>query len=57
MVRLSKQEIKRSRKPHRRKAPSPKTGPLKDNLPNGYKEHLNAVEGQLSHECFIPKIS
>lgn len=57
MVRLSKQEKIRSRNPHRRRAPSRKTGPLKDNLPNGYKEHSNALEGQLSQECFIPKIS
>lgn len=56
MVRISKQEERRHRCPHRTRAPSPKTGPLKDNLPMGFKEHTNAVEGEISQSTFIPKI-
>ncbi|MGE5195884.1 MAG: hypothetical protein ACM3JI_00970 [Anaerolineae bacterium] len=56
MVRISKQSEIRQRCPRRCRAPSPKTGPLKDNLPRGYKNHPNAVEGSLSGSAFIPKI-
>ena len=54
MVRISKQEERRSRCPKRCKAPSPKTGAKKDNLPSGYKMHSNAVESK--GLVFIPKI-
>ncbi len=57
MVRISKQEERRHRCPRRCRAPSPKTGPLKDNLPKGYKQHGNAIEGAVSKTCFIPKIA
>ncbi len=57
MVRISKQEERRQRCPKRCRAPSPKTGPLKDNLPEGYKPHANAVEGDAAKSCFIPKIA
>ncbi|NGX54539.1 MAG: hypothetical protein KR126chlam2_00152 [Chlamydiae bacterium] len=54
MTRTSKQQERRARCPRKRKAPSPKTGPLKDNLPKGFKPHENAVpEGAMA---FIPKI-
>lgn len=56
MVRISKQAEKRSRSPRKSRAPSPKTGPLRDNLPNGYKQHDNALEGDLATTAFIPKI-
>lgn len=56
MVRISKQAERRNRSPHRRRNPSPKTGPLKDNLPEGYKTHANAIEGDLAATVFIPKI-
>lgn len=56
MVRISKQEERRQRSPHRRRAPAKKTGSLKDNLELGYKSHANAVEGDLAHSLFIPKI-
>lgn len=56
MVRMSKQGERRARFPRRRQAPHPKTGPLQDNLPEGYKPHLNAVEGALASAVFIPKI-
>jgi len=54
MVRISKQEERRSRSPKRCRPPSPKTGTKKDNLPQGFRVHANAVEG--SFEAFIPKI-
>lgn len=56
MVRISKQEERRSRNPKRNRAPAIKTGTLKDNLSAGYKPHANAVEGNLSQVSFIPKI-
>lgn len=56
MVRISKQEERRQKSPHRCRPPSPKTGPLKDNLPGGYKSHANAVEGDAAKHSFIPKI-
>lgn len=56
MVRTSKQEERRSRNPKRSRPPSPKTGPKQDNLPNGYKPHANAVQGDLAAGVFIPKI-
>lgn len=56
MVRISKQAERRSRFPRRCKAPSAKTGPVKDNLPKGYKAHPNAIGGELAQLVFIPKI-
>ncbi|NGX42024.1 MAG: hypothetical protein K940chlam7_00300 [Chlamydiae bacterium] len=56
MVRISKQNRRRNVSPRRRRPESSKTGPLKDNLPNGYKEHVNAVECDVNHMVFIPKI-
>ena len=53
MTRMSKKEKRRAVFPRKRKNPSPKTGPLKDNLPLGYHEHQNAAE---SSDIFIPKI-
>lgn len=54
MTRMSKQGERRNVSPKKRKKPSPKTGPRKDNLPQGYKVHANALEGTLT--SFIPKI-
>ncbi len=56
MVRISKQAEIRSRCPKARRAPSPKTGALKDNLPQGFKPHANAVQGEMAQSSFIPKI-
>lgn len=56
MVRISKQSEKRHRFPRKTRAPSAKTGPLKDNLPEGFKGHANALEGDLAKMAFIPKI-
>ncbi|MCB1082390.1 MAG: hypothetical protein KDK63_04525 [Chlamydiia bacterium] len=55
MTRVSKKDrLKRCpRKPH---YGSVKTGPLKDNLPKGFKEHVNVFGGEASHSVFIPKI-
>lgn len=54
MVRISKQEERRSRNPKRSRPPGAKTGSLKDNLAKGYKVHANALEGDMA--SFIPKI-
>lgn len=56
MSRTSKQEERRARCPRKRRGPSVLTGPKKDNLAKGFKEHANAVEGDLSTKMFIPKI-
>lgn len=56
MVRISKQQERRSRSPRKHRAPSPKTGPKADNLPNGFKLHTNAIEGASAAMGFIPKI-
>lgn len=56
MVRFSKQARRRMKSPHRTRPPAKKTGPMKDNLENGYKMATNALEGDLSQMMFIPKI-
>lgn len=56
MVRISKQSERRNRFPRKNRKPSLKTGALKPNLENGFKEHPNAVEGDLAKIVFIPKI-
>lgn len=57
MVRISKQQERRSVSPRKRKSPSKKTGALRDKLPLGYKPHQNALEGEFANQGFIPKIS
>lgn len=54
MVRISKQSERRQRSPRKHRPASAKTGPRKDNL--SFKEHANAVEGDLSKMAFIPKM-
>lgn len=56
MTRMSKQGERRNRSPRKHRAPSEKTGPKKDNLPKGFKEHANALEGDLAKQAYIPKI-
>lgn len=56
MVRISKQNERRNRSPRKAKNPSVKTGPLKDNLPSGFKMHENALTGEDASLAFIPKI-
>ena len=57
MVRLSKQTRRRAVCPRKTKAPMAKTGPKKDALAKGYKEHANALSGTQSAEgAFIPKL-
>ena len=57
MVRQSKQGERRNQSPRKRHPNlSVKTGPKKDNLPLGYKEKANAIEGDLSTKLYIPKI-
>lgn len=56
MVRISKQQERRSLSPKRTRAPAKKSGAIKDKLPKGYKPHANAIAGDLSAVSFIPKI-
>jgi|LakMenEpi03Aug12_release.lakeMendotaPanAssembly.Ray.scaffolds.fasta_scaffold77899_6 hypothetical protein len=56
MVRISKQSEKRQKSPRRPRPPSKKTGSKKMNLPLGYKEHPNALQGAVGQSAFIPKI-
>lgn len=56
MVRMSKKSDRTGICPRRRQKPAAKTGPKQDNLPKGYKEHANAVDGELSKSVFIPKV-
>ena len=56
MVRISKQAERRARSPRKNRAPAKSTGPCRDNLPLGYKEHKNALEGEVGQLAFIPKI-
>lgn len=56
MTRQSKQGERRARSPRRPRGPAAKTGPKKDNLSNGFKEHVNALEGKLAKTMFISKI-
>ena len=56
MTRVSKQEERRNRSPRKRRAPGPKTGPKKDNLKLGFREHSNAAAESYTNILFIPKI-
>ena len=51
MVRMSKQGKRRAMSPYKTKYPAAKTGPKKDNLPKGYREHSN---GANVDKIFIP---
>ncbi len=55
MTRLSKQERRRKQSPRKHKTPSAKTGSKKDNLPQGYKEHFNAL-GEKQEKIYISRI-
>jgi len=57
MTRISKQARKRAVSPRKRQANlAQKTGSRKDNLPEGFKNHSNAIDGELAGSMFIPKI-
>lgn len=56
MTRTSKKEERRNRSPRKPKIAGVKTGKKKDNLPRGFKEHVNAIENPESEISFIPKI-
>lgn len=56
MVRLSKQTRDRQRSNKRPRLPGVKTGPLAETNPKGFKEHTNALQGDLAARAFIPKI-
>lgn len=54
MTRQSKQDEHRARSYKKRHVSmAPKTGPKKDNLENGYREHINTLS---NNKAFIPKV-
>lgn len=55
MTRMSKQGKRRAMSPRRPSVSGEKTGPKKDALKKGYKEHANAVDPELAPSVFIPK--
>ncbi|MEL7432169.1 MAG: hypothetical protein AAGI90_06575 [Chlamydiota bacterium] len=56
MTRISKQKERRARCPRKRKVfLDSKTGPKKDALELGYKEHINSVTHS-DPQSFIPRI-
>lgn len=52
MTRIYKQQEIRHKCPKKHKKPSIKTGPKKDNLKLGYREHQNALTEEYA---FIPR--
>lgn len=55
MTRMSKQGERRNMSPRKRHyKPDMTTGPKKDNLPKGYREHPSALDAD--KVSFIPKI-
>lgn len=56
MVRISKQNRKRNVSPRRPHKPGIKTGAKKDALPEGFRVHPNAIDGNLAQTLFIPKV-
>ncbi|MEM1283128.1 MAG: hypothetical protein AAGG81_06195 [Chlamydiota bacterium] len=56
MTRISKKAQRRAVSPRKRRSPSLKTGPKKDNLPSGFKVHENAFAEESTETTFIPKI-
>lgn len=52
MVRISKKAERKAQSPRRPSIAGEKTGPKKDNLPKGFREHTNCGDT----ERFIPKI-
>jgi hypothetical protein len=56
MTRMSKQGERRNTSPRKHRKASPKTGPRKDNLPKGFKEHANAVDEKVAGTIFVPKV-
>lgn len=52
MVRISKKAERRATCPKKRRVPSKKTGPKKEQ--SSFKEHQNAVTGNLAAQMFIP---
>ncbi|MCB1111013.1 MAG: hypothetical protein KDK64_08520 [Chlamydiia bacterium] len=55
MTRISKKD-RLKRCPRKPSYGSVKTGPKKDNLPKGFKEHVNVFTGEASQTVFIPKV-
>jgi len=58
MTRIGKVQERRNKCPKKRHYNlNAKTGPKKDNLDKGYKEHKNVAPKEKAQTMFIPKIS
>ena len=58
MTRIGKVEERRNKCPKKRHYNlNAKTGPKKDNLKDGFKEHVNVAPKEIAQSMFIPKIS
>lgn len=53
---MSKKGERRARCPKKNQKPALKTGPKKDNLNLGFKEHANVLSGAQAKDSFIAKI-
>lgn len=57
MTRMSKKSERRNRMPRRPTLAGEKTGPKKDALRHGYKEHGNGLQGtDLESAAFVAKV-
>lgn len=56
MTRKSKPARRRAQSPRKPRQPGLKTGPKKCATQRGFKEHVNALEGDNARLRFIPKI-
>lgn len=57
MVRIAKQAERRNMSKWRPSVPGKKTGAKKDKLAAGFREHPNALSGDLAANRFIPKVN
>lgn len=54
MTRMSKQNERRQKSPRKHQRAGVKTGPRKDKLAHGFKEHANAVAHKSDGVMFVP---
>ncbi|MCB1181237.1 MAG: hypothetical protein KDK55_04365 [Chlamydiia bacterium] len=57
MTRIGKKQERRAISPRKHRSPSLKTGPKRDNLPEGYRLHENALDREKTkNQIFIAKV-
>jgi hypothetical protein len=57
MTRMSKQNERRQQSPRKHQRAGVKTGPKKDKLAHGFKEHSNAVAEKSGGMMFVPALA